>query len=298
MPDNDIDVSKIIKIIETSDLKHIDSLMLSNLVKLVHQLGLKKGQALKLKIKDVVDSSGMVSDQINIDDRKISVPSEVQRLIDGHIDHLKANENYNTDEESLLFQNKKGSKYSETARQLRKNFNLESLNEIRKNGIKKHYASLKNLSDGKRMDEMEKFTGLSYKQITGIINDRVQKAGRKKAPYEKDAYMDGIINRLQNENTIDVSELIAIPEKLNEFDLDDMSKVERLKNAFFNAVDRNEALNKNVEGIDEETKANSKRILKDWLLEAFRRENVTFDPNTGKPRKECQPTRRLSPKAT
>jgi len=26
-----------------------------------------------------------------------------------------------------------------------------------------------------------------------------------------------------------------------------------------------------------------------WLLEAFRRENVTFDPNTGKPRKECQP---------
>jgi hypothetical protein len=288
MHDNDIDVSEIIKKIETSDLEHIDSIMLSNLVKLVHQLGLKKGQALKLKIKDVVDSSGNLVKQINIDNRKISVHPEAERLIDGHIDYIKANGSYNTDEESPLFQNRRGEEYSEAARQLRKNFNSPKFEKIRQGGLKKYDDSLKHLSDEKRMNEMEKFTGLSPKQISGIINDRMQKAGRKKAPYEKDSYMDGIIDRLQNESAIDVTEFMAITEKLKEFGLDDMSKVERLKNAYFDAIDRNKTLNKNAEGIDEEKKSNSKRILKDWLLEAFRRKNVTFDPNTGKPRKECQ----------
>jgi hypothetical protein len=288
MNDNDINVSKIINKIETSDLEHIDSIMLSNLVKLVHHLGLKKGQALKLKIKDVVDSSGNLVKQINIDNRKISVHSEVERLIDGHIDHLKANGSYNTDEESPLFQDKSGAEYSEAARQLRDNFNFPTLGKIRQNGFKKYNDSLKNLSDKDRMDEMIKFTGLSDKQIIGILKGRIQKPGRKKAAYEKDSYMDGVIDRLQNESAIDVTEFMAITEKLKEFGLDDMSKVERLKNAYFDAIDRNKTLNKNAEGIDEEKKSNSKRILKDWLLEAFRRKNVTFDPNTGKPRKECQ----------
>jgi hypothetical protein len=138
------------------------------------------------------------------------------------------------------------------------------------------------------MNEMEKFTGLSPKQISGIINDRIQKAGRKKAQYEKASYMDGILDRLQNESAIDVPELMAIPEKINEFDLDDMSKVERLKNAFFDAVDRNEILNKDAQGVDEEKKSDSKRILKEWLLEAFRKKNITFDPNTDKPLKACE----------
>ncbi len=288
MNDNDINVSKIINKIETSDLEHIDSIMLSNLVKLVHQLGLNKGQALKLKIKDVVDSSGNLVKQINIDNRKISVHSEVERLIDGHIDHLKANGSYNTDEESPLFQDKSGAEYSEAARQLRDNFNFPTLGKIRQNGFKKYNASLKNLSDKDRMDEMIKFTGLSDKQIIGILKGRIQKPGRKKAAYEKDSYMDGVIDRLQNENDIEFSELLAILDKLNKFNLDDMSKVEKLRDAYFEAVDRSKALNANANGIDEKKKENSKRILKRWLLEEFSKKNVTFDPGTGKPRKECQ----------
>jgi hypothetical protein len=55
MHDDDIYVSEIIKKIKADDCEHIDSYVLSNFVKIVHQLGLKKGEVLKLKIKDVVD---------------------------------------------------------------------------------------------------------------------------------------------------------------------------------------------------------------------------------------------------
>ena len=44
MHENDIDVSEIIKKIKADDFEHIDSYVLSNFVKIVHQLGLKKGE--------------------------------------------------------------------------------------------------------------------------------------------------------------------------------------------------------------------------------------------------------------
>ena len=80
---------------------------------------------------------------------------------------------------------------------------------------------------------------------------------------------------------------MAIPEKLNDFDLDDMSKVERLKNAYFKkAVDRSKALNANANGVDEEKKENSKRIFKKSLLERLCDAGIVFDPKTNRPRKK------------
>jgi hypothetical protein len=285
MHDNNIDVSEIIKKIKADDFEHIDSYVLSNFVKIVHQLGLKKGEVLKLKIKDVVDESGGVIEQINIGKRKLSVSPEVEAIIEGQIDYLKSNKNYNPDRNSPLFQNKKGSEYSEAVRQLRKKFNSPKLEKIRQNGLKEYFGSLKNLSDKDRMDEMKKFTGLSDKEINGILNVSIQKAGRKKAAYEKDSSMDEVIDRLQKKNDIEFSDLLAIPEKLNSFDLDDMSKVERLKNAYFKAVDRSKALNANANGVDEKKKENSKRILKKWLLERLSDAGIVFDPKTNRPRK-------------
>jgi hypothetical protein len=269
MHNSDINVSELIKKIEADEYKHIDSHVLSNLVKIVHQLGLKKGEVLKLKIKDVVNESGGVVEQINIGKRKMSVSPEIEAIIEGQIDYLKNNDNYNDDRNSRLFQNKKGSEYSEAARQLRKKFNSPKLEKIRQSGLRKFCDSLKNLNDKDLMDEMKKFTGLSDKEIKGIVNENIQKSGKKKDVYEKDSYMDEVIDRLQNENDIEFSELLAILDRLNEFDLDDMSKVEQLRDAYFEAVDRNRALNANANGIDEEKKENSKRIIKNWFLDGL-----------------------------
>ena len=100
--------------------------------------------------------------------------------------------------------------------------------------------------------------------------------------------MDEIIDRLQKENDIDLSEFFAIPEKLNQFDLDDMSKVEKLRDAYFGAVDKSMIQNANANGIDEENVENSKKILKYWLLEKLYNERIVFDPETNKPRKAPQ----------
>jgi len=135
---------------------------------------------------------------------------------------------------------------------------------------------------------MIKFTGLSDKEINGILGECIQKPGRKKAAHEKDSYMDEVIDRLQNENDIEFSELLAILDKLNKFDLNDMSKVEKLRDAYFEAVDRNKALNANANGIDEKNKENSKRILKNWFLDKLYNERIVFDPETTKPGKDPQ----------
>ena len=288
MHNSDINVSELIKNIEADKYKHIDSYVLSNFVKIVHQLGLKKGEVLKLKIEDVVDESEGLVEQINIGEREMSVSSEVEAIIEGQIDHLKSTDNYNADRNSPLFQSKKGSEYSEAVRQLREKFNSPTLEKIRQSGLRKFYDSLKNLNNKDRMDEMKKFTGLSDKEIKGIVNVNIQEAGEKKAVYEKDSYMDEIIDRLQKENDIDLSEFFAIPEKLNQFDLDDMSKVEKLRDAYFGAVDKSMIQNANANGIDEENVENSKKILKYWLLEKLYNERIVFDPETNKPRKAPQ----------
>ena len=46
MQNSDINVSELIKTIEADEFEHIDFFVLSNLVKIVHQLGLKKGEVL------------------------------------------------------------------------------------------------------------------------------------------------------------------------------------------------------------------------------------------------------------
>ena len=286
MQNSDINVSELIKTIEADEFEHIDFFVLSNLVKIVHQLGLKKGEVLKLKIEDVVDESGGVVKPINIGEREMTVSPEVEAIIESQIDHLNNADNYNVDRNSPLFQDKKGSEYSEAARQLKNNFISPTLEKIRQSGLKEYYEFLKNLSDYKRLKEMKKFTGLSDKEIKGIVDENIQEAGEKKAVYEKDSYMDEVIDRLQNEKDIDYSEFGAIIDKLNEFNLDDMSKVERLKNAYFHAVDINVSLNKDAKGINEETKANSKRIIKEGLLERLCDRGIVFDPKTKKAKKD------------
>ena len=285
-----INVPELIKKIEEYENDHVDSHMLANFVKLLHQLGLKKGEVLKLKIEDVVDDAGEVVEQINIGKRKMAVSSEVEAIIKDQIDYLNDNDTYNADRNFPLFQNKKGSEYSQVAHQLRQKFNSPELEKIRQSGLIDYFASLNKLSDKDRMKEMEDFTGLSPKQIYGILTGRIQKPGRKKAIYENDLSLDEIIEYLENQNNIKFDELNALPEKINKSELDNMSRIERLKkveilrNAYFDAVDTNEDLNKDAEGLDEEKKANSKRNLKEGLLEKLNNAGILFDPATNKPR--------------
>jgi hypothetical protein len=146
------------------------------------------------------------------------------------------------------------------------------------------------------MKEMEKFTGFSRTQIKEVLVGRRQKYRRKKAIYEKDLSMDEVIERLENQNDIEFAELNAIPEKINKSELDDMSKieklkkVERLRNAYFDAVDTNEDLHKDAEGLDEGKKANSNRILKEGLLKKLNDAGILFDPATNKPKLKIRST--------
>ena len=285
MVKGNIGVSKLIKRIEADESEHIDSFVLSNLVKMVHLLCLKKGEILNLKIGDVFDASGNVVKQIKIGRREMPVSHEVESIINDLLNHLNGNDNYKVDRNSPLFQNKKGSVYKETARQLKVKFSAPPLEKIRQDGLQLYYASLKSLGRSSQIKEMKKFTGLSEKEIMGIVKENIPKAGKKREVYEKDSYMKTVLPRLQNVNDIDFSELLAIPEKLSEFKLDDLKEVEKLKNAYFNAVDGNVALNADQEGIDEQIKDNSKKILKEWLLEKFHGVGIDFDANTNKAKK-------------
>ncbi|MFC1882315.1 ADP-ribosylglycohydrolase family protein [Thermodesulfobacteriota bacterium] len=280
-----IDVSKLIKRIEADESEHIDSFVLSNLVRMVHLLCLKKGEMLNLKIGDVVDVSGNVVKQIKIGRREMPVSHEVESIINDLLNHLNGNDNYKVDRDSPLFQNKKGSVYTEAARQLRVKFIASPLEKIRQNGLKLYYAPLKSLGRSSQIKEMKKFTGLSDKEIMGIVKNNIPKPGKKREVYEKDSYMKTVLPRLQNVDDIDFSELLAIPEKLSDFKLDDLEEVGKLKNAYFNAVDGNVALNTDQEGVDEQIKDNSKKILKEWLLEKFHDVGIDFDANTNKAKK-------------
>jgi hypothetical protein len=252
---------------------------------MVHSLGLKKSEVLNLKIGDVVDVSGNVVKQIKIGKREMPVSHDVEAIICDHLNHLNGNDNYKVDRDSPIFQNKKGSVYTEATRHLRVKFSAPPLEKIRQKGLRLHYTSLKSIGRSSQIKEMKIFTGLTEKEIMGIVEEKIPKAGKKREAYEKDAYMETVIDRLRNNHDIDFSELLAIPEKLLEFDLDDLEKVERLRTAYYDAVDKNVALNADQEGVDEQIKDNSKRILKEWLLEKFHEVGIDFDPATNKTKK-------------
>jgi hypothetical protein len=271
--------------IETSFYAHIDGSVLSRLVRLVHDLALKKSEVIGLRVQDVIGRTGSVGDRIKVGTSQVTLSDTVKEILREQIDHLKNAQGYKTQEDSPLFQMKDGSKYTEVARHLKKYTRL-TLNKMQQAGIIDYFSIL--LSENIGVTECErrtaKFARLSEKEVRGIIKGKIQKAGRIKAAYEHDSYMDGIIERLQKEDEIEFEELLAIPDRISDFDIYNLDKTEKLRDLYFEAVEKNRELNN--EGATEEQKQNRKRILKNSLIEAFRQRGITFDPATDKPRLE------------
>ncbi len=93
--------------IENNVYGHIDGKMLSNMLKIVFFLALKKGEVLNLKISDVIDQDGQVKDEIQIGEKQIALSAARQLIID-QLNHIRIDENYKDQDDAFLFQSNKG----------------------------------------------------------------------------------------------------------------------------------------------------------------------------------------------
>lgn len=161
--------------IENNVYGHIDGKMLSNMLKIVFFLTLKKGEVLNLKIGDVIDLNGHVKNEIQIGEDRIPLFKDDEQLIIDHLKHLRSDENYKDQSDAFLLQSKQGEQYGEAARQLRNIFKIDRpFQKLREASIMNKALTFEK-QGGKKV---AKFARISPKQLQAIISGKKIPAGK------------------------------------------------------------------------------------------------------------------------
>lgn len=181
------DIDDMLNKITNSAPDHIDSKMLSNMLKMAFFLSLNKSEVLNLKIGDVIDQNGQIKDKILTTKDPIPLSGDVKQLIIDHQKYLISDENYKDQSDAFLFQNKKGKKYGESARQLRDTFKFfKPFQTLREAFIISYYNALNDdISVKQKYETVAKCARIKTKQVKAIITSNKILAGKKTSISEK-----------------------------------------------------------------------------------------------------------------
>jgi site-specific recombinase XerD len=104
-------IEDLIARLESVKTSNIDGVVLSNLVRLCNECGLKKSELIDLSVGDVAKAGG-VGNAMQIGGTEVSLPSQAMQVLQDHIDYLKKNR-YRLFPTDPLFPTKKRTRYSE-----------------------------------------------------------------------------------------------------------------------------------------------------------------------------------------
>ena len=103
-------IEDLIARLESVKTSNIDGVVLSNLVRLCNECGLKKSELIDLSVGDVAKAGG-VGNAMQIGGTEVSLPSQAMQVLQDHIDYLKKN-GYRMHPTKPLFPTRKKVRYS------------------------------------------------------------------------------------------------------------------------------------------------------------------------------------------
>jgi len=182
-------IETLIEKVRQAKTNNIDGVVLSNLLQLCYEFGLKKGELIRLSVRDI-SQGGTVKDFLAFGDDKIEFKTNQKKMIQNHINYLLA-EGYKLYPTNPLFPNRRGkSRYSaETLRNhLDKFFNEASvsisLEKIRKAAVCNFYNRLKKTGESQQncLESTADFARLPHKSTLNLLTDQIQATGKKANP--------------------------------------------------------------------------------------------------------------------
>lgn len=171
--------------LRTVQTRTIDGVVVSNLVRACYECGLKSGELINLTIGDV-SKGAKVNDSMLIDGTPVPLTSRAQKVLQDHLDHLKAN-GYKMYSFNPLSPTKKGHQYSQKSldNHLKKGAvagqNI-TLDKIRQAGICRHYDQMRKegFSAQECLNRAKVFARLkSYRSTNDILRGSIQPTGQK-----------------------------------------------------------------------------------------------------------------------
>ncbi len=104
------DIEDLLTKVESVKTQAIDRAVLSNLVRICHECLLKKGELIKLSVRDVA-KRGVVGDVMQVGEDKVILSGPAKQMLQNHIDYLKKN-GYRLYPTNPLFPSKKKMPYT------------------------------------------------------------------------------------------------------------------------------------------------------------------------------------------
>ena len=105
------DIEDLLTKVESVKTQAIDKAVLSNLIRICHECMLKKGELIKLSVRDVA-KGGVVEDVMRVGGNKVILSKPARQVLQNHIDYLKKN-GYRLYPTSPLFPTRKKARYTE-----------------------------------------------------------------------------------------------------------------------------------------------------------------------------------------
>ena len=104
------DIEDLLTKVESVKTQAIDEAVLSNLIRICHECMLKKGELIKLSVRDVA-KGGVVEDVMRVGGNKVILSKPARQVLQNHIDYLKKN-GYRLYPTNPLFPSKKKMPYT------------------------------------------------------------------------------------------------------------------------------------------------------------------------------------------
>ena len=190
-PVEEAEIKDLIDKLATVRTKTIDGVVLSNIVRACYECGLKSGELIDLSIGDV-SKGGKINDSMLIDGTSVPLTSQARKVLQDHLDHLRAN-GYKMYSRNPLFPTKKGGRYYQKLLDghLKKGAVARLdiiLDKIRQAGICRYYDQMRDegFSAQECLEKAHEFAhNKRYRTTKNILKGQSQQTGVKVSPIAK-----------------------------------------------------------------------------------------------------------------
>ena len=177
------DVFELFRRAQVIDSDTVDGVVLLSIMQLVYYCGLKRGEILSLKIKDITDGSGEIREDIRLGKTSMQLSPEVRTMLATYVGYLKK-KGYPTTKTAWLFpmSRRPGIKQTQDARMRKLHRDMKRistsgpdnlLEKVRQAGIRNFYDSLPSttkLED--RIRAASRFARCQEKYLINILESR------------------------------------------------------------------------------------------------------------------------------
>lgn len=177
------DVYELFRRAQVIDSDTVDGVVLLRIIELVYFCGLKRGEILSLKIKDVMDERGEIRNDIDLGEVAMQLPADIRAMLATYIDYLKK-KGYPATKTAWLFpmSRRPGVKQTQDARMRKLHRDMKKiaasgpdnlLEKVRQAGIRIFYDSLPStMTQEERMQAASRFARCQGKYVINILESR------------------------------------------------------------------------------------------------------------------------------